>query len=226
MEKEIHFTIDGQEIKALEEENLVTVAQRNGIYIPSLCYFEHIDPPLGSCRVCTCKVNGKAGPACMEKVYADMRVEINTPELQDIRRAVTEMMFAEGNHFCPACEKSGNCDLQHIAYEMTISTSRFPHLFKDRLIDYEPKRMVIHHNRCVKCMRCVEEVFTDEGHRVFSACGRGNETVLGIDYEQEAKLSEEQAIRAMRICPTGAILVRGQSFSLPFGDRAFDLKSV
>ncbi|HMQ48185.1 MAG TPA: 2Fe-2S iron-sulfur cluster-binding protein [Saprospiraceae bacterium] len=226
MGKEISFTIDGQEIKAFEGENLVTVAQRNGIYIPSLCYFEHIDPPLGSCRVCTCKVNGKTGPACMEKVYSDMRVEVNTLELQDIRKAVTEMMFAEGNHFCPACEKSGNCDLQHVAYEMSIASARFPHLFKDRLIDYEPKRMVIHHNRCVKCMRCVEEVFTDDGQRVFSACGRGNETVLGIDYEQEAKLSEEQALSAMQICPTGAILVKGQSLSLPFGDRAFDLKSV
>ena len=38
-----------------------------------------------------------------------------------------------------------------------------------------------------------------------------NETYVGVDYEQEAKLTEEQAINAMKICPTGAIMVRGVS---------------
>jgi coenzyme F420-reducing hydrogenase gamma subunit/ferredoxin len=226
MAKEIQLTIDGQTIKAKEGENLVKVAEKNGIFIPSLCYYEHIDPPLGSCRVCTCNIDGKAEPACMKKVKEGMKVEVKKPELADMRKAIVEMMFAEGNHFCPSCEKSGNCDLQHMGYEMGVSVSRFPHLFKDRLIDYDPKRMVIHHNRCVKCKRCVEEVFTDDGKRVFSFCSRGNETVVGIDYEQEARLSEEQAINAMEICPTGAILVRGHMPSSPFGDREFDLKSI
>ncbi len=226
MAKPITIKIDGQTIKAKEGQNLVEVAKENGIFIPSLCYYPHIDPPLGTCRVCTCNIGGKPGPACMEKVKDGLEVEVNTPELTDMRKAIVEMMFAEGNHFCPACEKSGDCDLQHMGYEMGMSNSRFPHLFKDRLIDFNPKRMVIEHNRCVKCKRCVEEVVTDDQQQVFSFCNRGNETVVGIDYEQEAKLTEEQAVRAMQICPTGAILVRGKSMARPFGDRKFDLESV
>ena len=27
-----------------------------------------------------------------------------------------EMLFVEGNHFCPSCEKSGNCELQALGY--------------------------------------------------------------------------------------------------------------
>ena len=222
----VSIEIDGKKIQAEEGGNLVKVAKDHGVFIPSLCYYEHMEPPLGTCRTCTCKINGKYGPACTWKVHEGMKVEVNTPELKDIRQALVEMMFAEGNHFCPACEKSGNCDLQHMGYEMGISVSRFPHLFKDRLIDYNPRRMVMEHNRCIKCRRCVEEVFTDDKKRVFMYINRGNETMVGIDYEQEAKLTEEQAIHAMNICPTGAIIVRGESLSKPFGDRRFDMESA
>jgi len=226
MATEITIMIDGKKVKTENGKNLVKVAQENGIFIPSLCFFEHIDPPLGTCRVCTCKVNGVAGPACMEKVSDGMEIEVHTEELKNTRKALVEMMFAEGNHFCPSCGKSGNCDLQHMGYEMGVYRSRFPHLFKDRLIDFNPKRMVIDHNRCVKCRRCIEEVHNKEGRHIFSSCNRGNETIVGIDYELEAALSEEEALNAMNICPTGAILVRGQSFSKPFGDRRFDMQSV
>ena len=222
----VTIKIDGKEFKAKKGQNLVEAAEENGIFIPSLCYYPHIDPPLGTCRVCTCNINGRPGPACMETVKDGMKVEVEQDGLADMRKAIVEMMFAEGNHFCPACEKSGDCDLQHMGYEMGIANSRFAHLFKDRMIDFNPKRMVIDHNRCVKCRRCVEEVFTDDKKQVFSFCNRGNETIVGIDYEQEAKLTEAQATNAMNICPTGAILVRGKSFPLPFGDREFDLKSV
>lgn len=219
------FWIDGKKYEAEEGTNLVEAAKENGVFIPSLCYFKHIDPPLGTCRTCTCKINGRYNPACTENVREGLKVEVNTTELNDMRKALVEMMFAEGNHFCPACEKSGNCDLQHMGYELGISTSRFPHLFKDRLIDYLPKRMIMEHNRCIKCRRCVEEIFTKEGKRVFMYINRGNETQVGIDYEQEARLSETEAENAMRICPTGAIIVRGKSFTQPFGDRVYDLQS-
>ncbi len=219
------FWIDGKKYLAEAGTNLVDAAKANGVFIPSLCYFKHIDPPLGTCRTCTCKIDGRYGPACTISVKEDLKVEVNTPELIDMRKALVEMMFAEGNHFCPACEKSGSCDLQHMGYELGISTSRFPHLFKDRLIDYKPQRMVMEHNRCIKCKRCVEDVFSSDGKRVFTYVNRGNETFVGIDYKEEVKLTEAEAERAMQLCPTGAIIVRGKSLSKPFGDRIFDLES-
>ena len=222
----VNITIDGQSILAEEGANLVQVAKANGIFIPSLCYYEHIEPPLGTCRVCTCKINGRYAPACTERVSEGLAVEVATPELQDARKAVVEMMFAEGNHVCPACEKSGNCDLQHIGYELGISATRFPHLFKSRDIDYRPTRLIMEHNRCIKCLRCVVDVLTGEGKKVFTYQNRGNETYVGVDYEQESLLTQEQAVNAMEICPTGAIIVRGESMVEPFGERRFDMQSV
>ncbi|MBP6445714.1 MAG: (2Fe-2S)-binding protein [Saprospiraceae bacterium] len=226
MAKLVNVQIDGKNIQAEEGKNLMLVARENGIFIPSLCYYEHIEPPLGSCRVCTCNINGKYGPACTEKVSEGLVVEVNKEELIDTRKALVEMMFAEGNHICPACEKSGQCDLQHMGYELGISSTRFPHLFKDRVIDYNPSRIVMEHNRCIKCLRCVVEVLTDDGKLVFNYVNRGNETYVGVDYEQEAKLTDEQIHHAMKICPTGSIIVRGESFSAPFGERKYDMESV
>jgi coenzyme F420-reducing hydrogenase gamma subunit/ferredoxin len=226
MAEMVNITIDGKSIQAEKGRNLMQVAKENGIFIPSLCYYEHIEPPLGTCRVCTCKMNGKFNPACTEKITEGLVVEVNTPELIDTRKAVVEMMFAEGNHICPACEKSGNCDLQHIGYELGVSSTRFQHLFKDRMVDFKPQRMVMEHNRCIKCLRCVVEVKTSDGKKVFNYQERGNETYVGIDYEQEAKLNKEEAINAMKICPTGAIIVRGESMAAPFGDRKYDMESV
>jgi len=223
--KMVSFTIDGKTFKSEEGQNLVDAAKENGVFIPSLCYFKHLEPPLGTCRACTCKVNGNYVPACIQKVREGMAIQVNTEELIDIRHALVEMMFAEGNHFCPSCEKSGNCDLQHMGYELGVTHIRFPHLFKDRIIDYKPKRMVLENNRCIKCRRCVEEVFTDDGCRVFMYQKRGIDTLVAIDQEQEVRLSEKQAMDAMHLCPTGAIIVRGKSFAEPFGAREFDLKS-
>lgn len=222
----VNITIDGKTIQAEEGANLVQVAKEAGVFIPTLCYYEHIEPPLGTCRVCTCKVNGKYAPACTEKVTEGLSVEVNSPELLDARKALVEMMFAEGNHVCPGCEKSGKCDLQHMGYELGITVTRFQHLFEEHVIDFKPRWLIMEHNRCIKCLRCVVDVVTDGGKKVFTYQNRGNETYVGVDYEQEALLTEEQARNAMNICPTGAILVRDGSMPEPFGERKFDRKSV
>ena len=219
----ITFKIDGRDCTAEKGQNLIEAAKQNGIFIPTLCHFKHLNP-LGSCRVCTVKNSGRTIAGCTLSVTKGMDIEVNTPELLDARKAVLEMMFIEGNHFCPSCEKSGDCDMQNLAYETGIRYTRFPHLFVDRIVDARPKRIAVNQNRCIKCKRCIEEVKTNDGYKVFHLTERGNKTQVSVDYEQEAKLSATQAEHAMHICPTGSILVKGKTFSKPFGDRAFDYK--
>ena len=93
--KRITVTIDGQQIETEPGRNLVQVANENGIFIPSLCYFENIEPPLGTCRVCTCKIDGVAGPACTETVRDGMVVDATTDELADARKAGDADLEAE-----------------------------------------------------------------------------------------------------------------------------------
>ncbi|MFZ4425656.1 MAG: 2Fe-2S iron-sulfur cluster-binding protein [Saprospiraceae bacterium] len=222
----ISFTIDGKKCEAPEGQNLVKAAEANGIKIPSLCYYEHIDPPLGTCRVCMVSRDGRPAAACTLKVHEGMNIVVNDPVLEDARKAMVEMMFAEGNHFCPACEKSGDCDLQGLGYQLGVSASRFPHLFLDKRIDYRPKRIIVDHNRCILCRRCVEEVKAEGKYPVFGYQERGVHTCVQVDYEKEALLTEAEALQAMHICPVGAILVRGESQPRPRGERKYDLQDA
>ncbi len=223
MPNTVTLTVDGQSVSAPENARLLDALRDLGAEVPALCHYPHIDPPLGTCRVCTVLVDGRPTAACTAKVQAGSMVVTKDPILQDQQKAMVEMLFVEGNHFCPACEKSGDCDLQGLGYQLGIHHNRFPHLFIDRRIDYNPSRIVVEHNRCIRCRRCVEEVLTDDGLPVFAFANRGNRTEVAVDYTQERKLSEAQALRAMHICPTGAILVRGKSLARPIGDRKYDV---
>ncbi len=221
MNNSVNLTIDGKAILAESGTNLVDVAKENKIYIPTLCYFKELNP-LGTCRICTVKLNGKHTTGCTVKVKEGMNIEVNTPELLDNRKAIIEMLYAEGNHFCPSCEKSGNCDMQNHAYDMGLTVTRYPHVFSDKMVDFTPKRMIMESNRCILCKRCVEEVKSPDGKDVFSFVQRGVKTRVHIDYEQEVKLSEDEALHAMNICPVGAILIKGKAHEQPFGDRKYD----
>jgi len=218
----INLTLDGKKIQAEKGKNLVDVAKDNGVEIPTLCYFKSINPTLGTCRICTVKLNGRHTTGCTAHVDEGMEVEINTPELLDNRKAIIEMLYAEGNHFCPTCEKSGNCEMQSHAYNMGLTVTRYPHAFSQKTVDFAPSRMIMESNRCILCKRCVEEIKTKNGKNVFSFVNRGVNTQVQIDYHEERKLTENEALHAMNICPVGAILVKGVANEKPFGERKYD----
>jgi len=78
------------------------------------------------------KVNGHYAAACTTPATPGMRIENHTDEIQIDRRRLTQMLFVEGNHYCPFCEKSGNCGLQALGYDLGVVTAGFRHLFPDR----------------------------------------------------------------------------------------------
>jgi len=114
MSQFVRFTIDGTECMATRGQYLVDAAKENGIFIPTLCNYPGIKPK-GSCRVCTVKVNGKLMTACTTPVAEGMSIENESNDIIELRKSIVELLFVEGNHFCPACEKSGNCELQALA---------------------------------------------------------------------------------------------------------------
>ena len=86
--------------------------------------------PAGSCRVCTVLVNGRPQAACTQPVAERHgRRERHRGAARASRSSIIEMLFVEGNHFCMFCEKSGNCELQALAYRFGITAPRYPYLF-------------------------------------------------------------------------------------------------
>jgi len=225
MSEKVKFTIDGKEYEGEKGRFLVDVAAENGVYIPVLCHWKDVSPA-ASCRICTVKVNDNFITACTTTVDGNMEVENDTPELLDMRKAIIEMLFVEGNHFCPACEKSGECDLQALAYRYQMMVPRFPQELEQRKPDASSPKIFLDKNRCIFCKRCVRMIKDEQGRSYFAFKGRGNHLEINIDKKLAANISEEMAQKAMEICPVGAILRKEIGFIKPIGERKYDYAPI
>jgi len=225
MKKIVKIHIDGRECLAEKGIHLIDVARQNKIFIPYLCNIPGVEPA-GSCRICTVKVNGRFMSACTTPVEDGMEVENDTDELNDIRKSIVEVLFVEGNHFCPSCEKSGNCILQALAYRFKIMVPRFPYRFPVREIDSSHPKIIKDHNRCVLCKRCIRTIKTEDGKSIFAFRSRGHKLEIGIDPELGDQLTDSMAQEAMDVCPVGSILRREQGFITPIGKRKYDNEPI
>ncbi|MCR4396839.1 MAG: 2Fe-2S iron-sulfur cluster-binding protein [Candidatus Saccharicenans sp.] len=224
MPEVIKFTIDGKECQAEAGQTIYEAAVANGVYIPVLCHFEGLKP-VGSCRICSVRVNGRWMASCTQPVTPGLVIENDVPEVEEYRKAIIEMLFVEGNHFCPACEKSGNCELQALAYRYQIMVPQFPYLFPKKEIEAFPK-FLLEHNRCVQCQRCLRAVQTKDGKKIFALKNRSGRVRINVDKKLAARLTEEEAQKAMEVCPVGAILKKEVGFRLPIGKRKFDHRPI
>ena len=225
----LSLTIDRQEIQAEKGQTIQQAAQKNGIYIPTLCALhadqqnglQHDLAP-GTCRICTVKANGRTTAACTTPVSQGLVVENDTPELNDLRKTIVELLFVEGNHFCPSCEKSGSCDLQALAYRYQMLAPRFHYAFAPREVNADSPQLLLDGNRCILCRRCVLAIRTEKGQPLFVFANRGDKSRITMDTELIHDISEELAQQAMEICPVGAIIRKEKGFDIPFGQRKYD----
>ena len=225
MNDKIKIVIDGKEYWTELGKTILDAAKDNGIFIPSLCHVEGVKAA-GSCRICNVKVNGRNMTACSTPVAEGMTIVNNIPELEELRKAIVEVMFVAGNHFCPACEKSGNCELQALGYRFLMLVPRFPYEFPDKGVNAESKYIYHDRNRCILCKRCVRTVIKD-GKHVFALNSRGGEHIhIKIDIELASQLTEEEAQAAMDICPVGAILKKERGYYDPIGERKYDKQPI
>lgn len=220
----IHFKIDGKYCIASPGQYVLEAAKNNGVYIPSLCNIEGMKPR-GACRVCNVKINGKLSTACTTPVFEGMEIENNVPELDDLRKSTIELLFVEGNHFCPACEKSGSCDLQALGYRYKMMVPRFPYQFPRRIVEATEK-LVKDHNRCILCKRCIRAIKDENGKSIFAFKRRGHKVVINIDTDLSGKMTNQQAEEAMDICPVGALITKEKGFATPIGQRKYDRQPI
>ena len=222
MNATVTITIDGTAIEATMGQTILEAADQAGIYIPRLC--SHPDlKPIGSCRVCTVMCDGRPQAACVKPVMDGMVIENETPELLQHRRNIIDMMFVEGNHFCMFCEKSGLCELQALAYRFGITAPQYPFQFPEKDVDASHPDILLDHNRCIMCARCVRASQELDGKNVFQSIGRGFERKIGVDGEK-ALGDTDMAVtdRAAELCPVGCIIKKRIGFEVPIGQRIYD----
>ena len=221
------FALDGEDVPFQAGETVMQAAARAGRYIPHLCW--HPDfAPHGSCRLCIVMAGGRTGAACTLPAVAGQEVESDTAELNAHRKTLLQMLFVEGNHFCPSCEKSGNCLLQATAYQMGMEGPHFEEFYPSRPVDASHPDILIDFNRCILCELCVRASADVDGKEVFAIGGRGIDTRLLVNSASGRLADTDMALddRAASVCPVGAILPKRRGFAIPIGQRRYDAESV
>ncbi|MCU0734606.1 MAG: 2Fe-2S iron-sulfur cluster-binding protein [Methylotetracoccus sp.] len=221
------ITIDGQQVPFIEGQTIIEAATAAGVYIPHLCHNPEFTPH-GSCKLCTVKVNGRNCSACTFPAVDGQEVLNDTEELNETRRAITQMLFVEGNHFCPSCEKSGNCQLQAVGYFLNMLDAHFPFFYPSREVDASHPEVMLDRDRCILCELCVRASRDVDGKNVFALSGRGIHTHLIVNSTSGKLADTEISVddKAVHVCPVGAILVKRTGFEVPIGQRIYDHQDI
>ena len=223
------LTLDGRPLPFEHGDSLMQAAERAGRPIPHLCWHGDL-PAHGSCRLCVVRVTGGDGrprllAACSTQAMAGLVVESEVPDLQARRLAILQMLFVEGNHFCPSCEKSGACGLQSAAYAAGMTGPHWEEFYPRRAVDASHPDLLLDRNRCILCGLCVRASEQLDHKGVFAIAGQGLGSHLVVDSPTgqlgDSRLELED--RAARICPVGALLPKRVGFAVPIGERAHDL---
>lgn len=221
------FTLDGRTIAFTPGQTILQAAMEAGHYLPYLCYHPDLKPH-GSCKVCSVKIGERMVSSCTTQAEQGIAVESDTAQLNEERRALIQMLFVEGNHFCPSCEKSGNCQLQATAYDMQMMSPHYPQFFPNRPVDASHPDFLLDTNRCILCSLCVRASRDVDRKNVFGLSGRGIHTRLIVN-AASGRLADtgfSADDMAAHVCPVGAILPKRRGFVVPIGQRKYDAKPI
>lgn len=221
------ITIDGQEIPFTAKQTIMDAALAAGVYIPHLCHYPGL-PPSGNCRLCMVETGNRNVAACITPAVAGQEIRNNTPELNEVRKSITQMLFVEGNHICPSCEKTGNCKLQAMGYYLGMLEDHFPQFYQRREMDASHAEILLDRGRCILCDLCVRASRDVDGKNVFAIAGRGTNAHLIVN-SPTGKLTDSTIATtdlAATICPVGAILIKEQGYQVPVGQRIYDQHTI
>ena len=94
---EILLQIDGREVKATEGMTVLEAAKNAGIFIPTLCHHEKLEP-YGGCRICIVEVEvrgwTKLVVSCVYPVEQDLVVRTRSEKVDRIRKMILELLLA------------------------------------------------------------------------------------------------------------------------------------
>jgi len=200
----VKITIDGRVIEVPADATILDAAKRAGISIPTLCHHPKLTA-FGGCRLCIVEIKGVPRPitSCTTPVSGGMEVITSTPQIEELRKTVLELILSDHPNDCMVCEKAGDCSLQELAYSYGVRGNPFSgerrtytHRDGNRFIERDLEK-------CIMCGRCVKVCDEVQGVEAIDFGYRGFATKICTPYEED--LSCEFCGQCVAVCPTGAL---------------------
>src|ERR1700743_3706320 len=124
-QKQVTFTLNGQQITAPAGTLVIEAAKQQGVEVPSFCYYPGLSLQ-GACRMCLVEIEKmpKLQTACTVQVTEGMVVRTNTDQVRNARKYMLEFLLTNHPLDCPVCDKGGACELQDMGFSYGADPSR------------------------------------------------------------------------------------------------------
>ena len=181
-------TIDGKPCDAEVGETILQVARRAGIWIPTLCHHDALEP-FAACRICVVEIDRggwwQVVTSCNYPIRRDLTVRVNSERAVRARQGVMHLLLAR----CPE-----SVELADLAARMGVHSTPYPHVTEAQ-------------RNCILCGLCVRVCEERIGAAAISPAGRGVERAVAAPFRQPS----EDCIgcgACAAVCPVGTIVVR------------------
>jgi iron-only hydrogenase group A len=203
----MRITLNGKECWANSGETILTVAAREGINIPTLCFLKGFSPT-GSCRVCVVEVEGQRNlvPSCAFPVSEGLVVETNSPKVRRARKTIIELLIANHPQDCLACVRSGSCELQSLSQEYDIRSFRYQGERRKSKLDIASASIERDPDKCILCGRCVRVCHETQNVGAIDIANRGFNSYVTPAFDQSLNtVACVNCGQCIVVCPVGAL---------------------
>jgi iron-only hydrogenase group A len=199
--------VDGTTVTVDNHATVLDAARKAGVEVPTMCNMESYKP-LGACRVCVVEIEGAKSlmAACATPVSDGMVVYTNSRRVRQARRTVVELLLSEHEGNCQYCERSLDCELKDLAFDLGVGEPSYTGEKPPAVVDESTPALVRDSAKCIKCRRCVTACNEVQQVGALFPQGRGYDTVIGPAFTMDLDgVACVQCGQCAAVCPVGAI---------------------
>ena len=203
------ITLDGRPVAFTPGETIYEIAQRQGTFVPTLCYDPRLKP-FGACRLCVVELKTSKNPvaSCTTQATPGMEVDTSSARVETFRKTLLEMLVSENRELDVSPLRSiASQELTLLVDRYAARTGRFQgaHSGHSRLDDKNPF-LLRDYDLCISCYRCVRVCAEQEGDYAISVMNRGFHTQITTEFNSQLRDSACTFCgQCVQTCPTGAL---------------------
>ncbi|RBA23249.1 formate dehydrogenase subunit alpha [Herminiimonas fonticola] len=209
----VTFELNGREVTGRATDTLLTIAKREGIEIPHLCYKEGMDTA-GNCRACVVEINGERvlAPSCCRNPTNGMKVNTESERAVKSQKLVLELLQSD----MPEADYTRHNEVDEWAAKLEVGKPRFAPRERVRQDTSHPA-ITVNLDACIQCTRCLRACRDEQVNDVIGLAFRGDHAKIVFDMDDPMGASTCVACgECVQACPTGALMpARDVAMSVP-----------